>query len=226
MRLIAAPWFRCLPARCSSGAESGGLKAREKSSIGATSILRNPPAALELEREPAVPDPSSPFLRYTGGMGLEIGGTTDQPDWPKLGPSLLIATCLIVAIRTAKWTAYADPRLQRQRTRAGDRVRSASGRPRPRPPHADQRGALSPTQRTLVQTGWGGPAAVVLLKTALSTAQYTTMVYCGVRSVRCQLMMKPLILSHRRAPQYAPQSVFHQMSTGHWKRSHDVKKCH
>jgi hypothetical protein len=44
-------------------------------------------------------------------MGLEIGGTTDKPDWPKLGPSLLIATCLIVAIRTAKWTALADPRL-------------------------------------------------------------------------------------------------------------------
>ncbi len=44
-------------------------------------------------------------------MGLEIGGATDQPDWPKLGPSLLIATCLIVAIRTAKWAAYADPRL-------------------------------------------------------------------------------------------------------------------
>jgi hypothetical protein len=44
-------------------------------------------------------------------MGLEIGGTTNKSDWPKLGPSLLIATCLIVAIRTAKWTASADPHL-------------------------------------------------------------------------------------------------------------------
>jgi len=44
-------------------------------------------------------------------MGLEIGGTTDRPDWPKLGPSLLIATCLIVAIRTARWPPVADPGL-------------------------------------------------------------------------------------------------------------------
>lgn len=44
-------------------------------------------------------------------MGLDIGGFTDRPDWPRLGPSLLIATCLIVAIRTAKWTSTADSRL-------------------------------------------------------------------------------------------------------------------
>jgi hypothetical protein len=50
----------------------------------------------------------SPSLRYTAGMGLDIGGFTDRPDWPKLGPSLLIATALIVAIRTAKWPAIAD----------------------------------------------------------------------------------------------------------------------
>jgi hypothetical protein len=36
-------------------------------------------------------------------MDLDIGGFTNKPDWPKLGPSLLIATCLILAIRTAKW---------------------------------------------------------------------------------------------------------------------------
>jgi hypothetical protein len=36
-------------------------------------------------------------------MGLEVGGHHERPDWPKLGPSLLIATCLILAIRTAKW---------------------------------------------------------------------------------------------------------------------------
>lgn len=28
-----------------------------------------------------------------------------RPDWPKLGPSVLIASALIVAIRTAKWAA-------------------------------------------------------------------------------------------------------------------------
>jgi hypothetical protein len=35
-------------------------------------------------------------------MGIEPGGHTEQPDWPRLGPSLVIATCLIVAIRTAR----------------------------------------------------------------------------------------------------------------------------
>jgi hypothetical protein len=38
-------------------------------------------------------------------MGLDIGGFEERPDWPKMGPSLLIATCLILAIRTAKWPA-------------------------------------------------------------------------------------------------------------------------
>jgi hypothetical protein len=40
---------------------------------------------------------------------MEIDGYSDQPDWPKMGPSLLIATCLIVAIRTARWPAHVDP---------------------------------------------------------------------------------------------------------------------
>ena len=48
----------------------------------------------------------SPFVCYSGKVGLEVGGYTDVPDWPKLGPSLLIATCLILAIRTAKWPAH------------------------------------------------------------------------------------------------------------------------
>src|SRR4051794_34320017 len=39
---------------------------------------------------------------------MEIGGYNNVPDWPKMGPSLLIATCLIVAIRTAKWSATHD----------------------------------------------------------------------------------------------------------------------
>jgi hypothetical protein len=39
---------------------------------------------------------------------MEIGAYNDVPDWPKMGPSLLIATCLIVAIRTAKWSAGID----------------------------------------------------------------------------------------------------------------------
>lgn len=34
-------------------------------------------------------------------------GHNKSPDWPKLGPSLLIATALVVAIRTARWDAKA-----------------------------------------------------------------------------------------------------------------------
>jgi hypothetical protein len=41
-------------------------------------------------------------------MGLDVGGHEDKPDWPKMGPSLLIATALILAIRTAKWPARKD----------------------------------------------------------------------------------------------------------------------
>ena len=44
-------------------------------------------------------------------MGLEIGGYEERPDWPKMGPSLLIATCLILAIRTAKRPAQIFNRL-------------------------------------------------------------------------------------------------------------------
>ena len=40
---------------------------------------------------------------------MEIGGYNKEPDWIKLGPSMLIATCLIVAIRTAKWAAVVHP---------------------------------------------------------------------------------------------------------------------
>jgi len=36
-------------------------------------------------------------------MGLDIGGFEQKPDWPKMGPSLLIASRLILAVRTAKW---------------------------------------------------------------------------------------------------------------------------
>ena len=36
---------------------------------------------------------------------MRVTGYERKTDWPKLGPSLLIATALIVAIRTAKWAA-------------------------------------------------------------------------------------------------------------------------
>ena len=34
---------------------------------------------------------------------MKVVGHQRNPDWPKLGPSIIIATALIVAIRTAKW---------------------------------------------------------------------------------------------------------------------------
>ena len=43
------------------------------------------------------------FIRYTRGM--QVGGYNKEPDWVRLGPSLLIASCVILAIRTAKWAA-------------------------------------------------------------------------------------------------------------------------
>jgi hypothetical protein len=38
---------------------------------------------------------------------MEVIGHNTGPDWPKLGPSMLIATPLVVAIRTARWAAKA-----------------------------------------------------------------------------------------------------------------------
>jgi hypothetical protein len=34
---------------------------------------------------------------------MEVGGHTKQVDFAKLGPTLVIASSLVVAIRTAKW---------------------------------------------------------------------------------------------------------------------------
>ena len=36
---------------------------------------------------------------------MKVVGNERRPDWPKLGPSIIIATALFVAIRTAKWVA-------------------------------------------------------------------------------------------------------------------------
>lgn len=44
---------------------------------------------------------------------MKVIGHNASPDWPKLGPSVLIATALVVAIRTARWasTVPGDVRL-------------------------------------------------------------------------------------------------------------------
>jgi hypothetical protein len=47
-------------------------------------------------------------------VGVKIGGYEEQPDWPKMGPSLLIATALILAIRTAKWSVRSEQLLSNQ----------------------------------------------------------------------------------------------------------------
>ena len=41
------------------------------------------------------------IFAYT--QAVRVTGHERTPDWPKLGPSMLIATAMIVAIRTAKW---------------------------------------------------------------------------------------------------------------------------
>ena len=52
-------------------------------------------------------------------MGLDVGGFTQKPDWPRLGPALLIASSLILAIRTARWPVrdagtHSTPELDRE----------------------------------------------------------------------------------------------------------------
>jgi hypothetical protein len=47
-------------------------------------------------------------------VGLNIGGYNDEPNWPKMGPSLLIATALILGIRTARWSATSEQLLSNQ----------------------------------------------------------------------------------------------------------------
>jgi len=44
-------------------------------------------------------------------MGIEVGGYHGRVDLPKLGPSLLIASALILAIRTARWPPDYDAHL-------------------------------------------------------------------------------------------------------------------
>jgi len=39
---------------------------------------------------------------------MKVVGHERKPDWPKLGPSIIIATALIVAIRTAMWATRAS----------------------------------------------------------------------------------------------------------------------
>ena len=67
---------------------------------------------------------------------MEVIGHNRVPDWPKLGPALLIATALVVAIRTARWAAKApgagladvDPELDKEvefAVRVADRVLDA-----------------------------------------------------------------------------------------------------
>jgi hypothetical protein len=43
-------------------------------------------------------------------MGLDIGGYDQKPDRPRMGPSLLIASCPILAIRTAKLASQVQRR--------------------------------------------------------------------------------------------------------------------
>jgi hypothetical protein len=41
----------------------------------------------------------------------EVGGYREEIAWPKMGPSMLIATSLILAVRTAKWPPHCNEKL-------------------------------------------------------------------------------------------------------------------
>ncbi|MGB0125189.1 MAG: hypothetical protein WA419_17310 [Silvibacterium sp.] len=50
---------------------------------------------------------------------MGVLGYERSPDWPKLGPSMMIATAMVVAIRTAKWATLTpvsdvDPDLDKE----------------------------------------------------------------------------------------------------------------
>src|SRR4051812_22180055 len=49
------------------------------------------------------------FFAYTAWM--KVIGYEKRPDWPKLGPSMLIAATLVVGIRTARWAATCPEQL-------------------------------------------------------------------------------------------------------------------
>lgn len=40
---------------------------------------------------------------------MKIGGHDRRTDYPRLGPSLLIASCVILGLRTAKWAIRGGP---------------------------------------------------------------------------------------------------------------------
>ena len=88
--------------------------------------------------------------------GLDIGGYEQRPDWPKMGPSLLIAACLVLAIRTAKWPprssggTTSDRELEVEIENAVHLVGPSLQRPRLTPPDdlSSQEGAVVCTQRS------------------------------------------------------------------------------
>ena len=61
--------------------------------------------------EPHASKPAARRIIYSGVFActrpMKVVGNDRRPDWPKLEPSIIIATALIVAIRTAKWAAKA-----------------------------------------------------------------------------------------------------------------------
>jgi hypothetical protein len=86
-------------------------------------------------------------------MGLEVGGYKDHPDWPKMGPSLLIATCLILAIRTAKWPPNFDSSFSEASLDQENRLRRPSRRTCAHVAHEQKRDHFLEREKALVQAG-------------------------------------------------------------------------
>ena len=72
--------------------------------IGCLSISPRPPSKAALTKVVFAGNANSIRTVYMT-EDVEFRPYEQRPDWPKMGPSLLISTCLILAIRTAKWPA-------------------------------------------------------------------------------------------------------------------------
>ena len=83
-------------------------------------------------------------------MGLEVGGYHDRPDWPKMGPSLLIATLSHRGDQDGKVAGAFGRKTLRSGDERRDRVRRIHRRPGTLKTHDEERDDLSAAKRTVV----------------------------------------------------------------------------
>lgn len=84
-------------------------------------------------------------------MRFDIGGFHERTDWPKMGPSLLITTYLILDRRTAKWPGEERSALEQSRAGRGNRICHHDRQARDGAPDVVVRDDLSPTKKSWYQ---------------------------------------------------------------------------